>query len=129
MCWRRLAPIRLVPFSYFCTCWNVRPSFSPSFSWLIPNISRRMRTRAPTYLSVGFGDFLAIIWSCPRNERLEDLGSGQKRRNKDKLRRGKVHRSAGGGVSLTAHRIFIRPHLTGNSERHARVFQKNGRAS
>jgi len=25
------------------------------------NISRRMRTRDPTYLSVGFGDFFAII--------------------------------------------------------------------
>ena len=36
MCWRRLAPIRFVPFSYFCTCWNVRPSFSPSFSCSFP---------------------------------------------------------------------------------------------
>src|SRR5215475_9634981 len=53
--------MRFVPFSYFCTCWKVRPSFSPSFSWLIPSISLRMRTREPTYLSVGFGDFFAII--------------------------------------------------------------------
>jgi hypothetical protein len=26
ICCRRLAPMRFVPFSYFCTCWNVRPS-------------------------------------------------------------------------------------------------------
>jgi hypothetical protein len=25
ICCRRLAPIRFVPFSYFCTCWKVRP--------------------------------------------------------------------------------------------------------
>ena len=28
----KLAPMRLVPFSYFCTCWNVRSSALPSFS-------------------------------------------------------------------------------------------------
>ena len=32
MCCSRLAPIRLVPFSYFWTCWKVSPSLSPSFS-------------------------------------------------------------------------------------------------
>src|ERR1700732_52030 len=37
------------------------PSWSPSFSWLIDNIIRRMRTRLPTCLSIGFGVFLAII--------------------------------------------------------------------
>src|SRR6185295_14100194 len=63
ICCRRLAPIRLVPFSYFCTCWNVRPSASPSFSWLIPSIMRRIRTRLPTCLSVGLGAFLAITIS------------------------------------------------------------------
>jgi hypothetical protein len=26
---RRLAPMRLVPFSYFCICWKVRPYQSP----------------------------------------------------------------------------------------------------
>ena len=31
MCCKRLAPIRFVPFSYFCTCWNVIPRPSPSF--------------------------------------------------------------------------------------------------
>src|SRR5580704_14859068 len=61
ICCSRLAPMRLVPFSYFCTCWNVRPRASPSFSWLIDNIIRRMRTRLPTCLSIGFGVFLAII--------------------------------------------------------------------
>jgi len=54
ICCNRLAPMRLVPFSYFCTCWKVRPSASPSFSWLIASIRRRMRTRRPTYLSIGF---------------------------------------------------------------------------
>ena len=36
ICCSRLAPIRLVPFSYFWTCWKVRPRASPSFSWLMP---------------------------------------------------------------------------------------------
>ena len=52
--------MRLVPFSYFCTCWKVRPSASPSFSWLMLSIIRRMRTREPTCLSIGLGAFLAI---------------------------------------------------------------------
>src|SRR6266568_7101440 len=59
ICCNRLAPMRLVPFSYFCTCWKVRPRASPSFSWLIASIMRRMRTRLPTCLSMGFGAFLA----------------------------------------------------------------------
>src|SRR5262249_51112129 len=59
ICCKRLAPMRLVPFSYFCTCWKVRPSASPSFSWLIASIIRRMRTRLPTCLSMGLGAFLA----------------------------------------------------------------------
>src|SRR5262249_15435149 len=42
-------------------CWKVRPSESPSFSWLIPSIIRRMRTRLPTCLSVGFGAFFASV--------------------------------------------------------------------
>src|SRR6516162_6787754 len=57
----RLAPTRLVPFSYFWICWNVRPSASPSFSWLIPSMMRRMRTRLPTYLSTGLGALVAIV--------------------------------------------------------------------
>src|ERR1700674_4597751 len=56
----RLAPTRLVPFSYFCTCWKVRPSASPSFSWLMPSMMRRMRTRLPTYLSTGLGALVDI---------------------------------------------------------------------
>src|SRR5262249_46838276 len=50
--------MRLVPFSYFCTCWKVSPSASPSFSWLIASIMRRMRTQLPSCLSMGFGAFL-----------------------------------------------------------------------
>src|SRR5579863_4196508 len=62
----RLAPTRLVPFSYFCTCWNVRPSASPSFSWLMPSMMRRMRTRLPTYLSTGLGALVDIA-NAPRD--------------------------------------------------------------
>src|SRR5665213_3487285 len=62
----RLAPTRLVPFSYFCTCWKVRPRASPSFSWLMPSMMRRMRTRLPTYLSTGFGA-LVDISNTPRD--------------------------------------------------------------
>src|SRR6201747_2464084 len=56
----RLAPTRLVPFSYFWTCWNVSPNASPSFSWLMPSMMRRMRTRLPTYLSTGLGALVDI---------------------------------------------------------------------
>src|SRR6266481_2601685 len=56
----RLAPTRLVPFSYFWTCWKVRPKASPSFSWLMPSMMRRMRTRLPTYLSTGLGALVDI---------------------------------------------------------------------
>ena len=51
----RLAPIRLAPRSYFCTCWKVSPIASPSFSWLRPSMLRRSRSRAPTRTSIGFG--------------------------------------------------------------------------
>src|SRR5262245_63247623 len=54
---RRLAPMRFVPLSYFCTCWNVGPRPSASFSWLIPSIFRAIRTRLPTCLSTGLGVF------------------------------------------------------------------------
>src|ERR1700722_14568939 len=57
----RRAPTRFVPFSYFCTCWKVSPNASPSFSWLMPSMMRRMRTRLPTYLSTGLGALVDII--------------------------------------------------------------------
>src|ERR1039457_5443078 len=63
ICCSRLALMRLVPFSYFCTCWNVRSSASPSFSWLMLSNIRRIRTRLPTCLSVGLGSFLATLLS------------------------------------------------------------------
>src|SRR5262245_55564387 len=47
--------MRLAPLSYFCTCWKVRPSAAPSFSWLIASMRRRIRTRLPTWWSVRFG--------------------------------------------------------------------------
>jgi len=50
-----LAPMRFLPASYFCTCWNVIPSPSASLSWLIPSIIRRIRIRPPTCLSTGLG--------------------------------------------------------------------------
>ena len=61
ICCRRLAPILFVPFSYFCTCWKVRLSASPSFSWLMPSRTRRMRTRDPTCLSIGLGVFFTPL--------------------------------------------------------------------
>ena len=57
MSWSRLAPMRLTPFSYFWICWKVIPSAAPSFSWLIPTVMRRIRSRAPTWLSIGLGIF------------------------------------------------------------------------
>jgi hypothetical protein len=60
MCCRRLAPMRFFPLSYFCSCCMVSPRLSPSFSWLIPSINRRNRTRLPTCLSTGLGAFLTI---------------------------------------------------------------------
>src|ERR1700674_2260569 len=74
----RLAPTRLVPFSYFCTCWKVRPNASPSFSWLMPSMMRRMRTRLPTYLSTGLGALVDIIntpWHCACRLREERSGT------------------------------------------------------
>src|SRR5579883_2113384 len=69
----RLAPTRLVPFSYFWTCWKVRPSASPSFSWLMPSMMRRMRTRLPTYLSTGLGALVDIAdIPSERAERLQE---------------------------------------------------------
>ena len=50
--------MRFVPFSYFCTCWNVTPSASPIFDWDMPSMRRRMRRRCPTCLSVRSIPFL-----------------------------------------------------------------------
>ena len=66
---KRPTLMRLVPFSYFCTCWNVIPSASPSFVWLIPSIFRRIRTRLPTCLSTGLAAFLSIArFTMPPND-------------------------------------------------------------
>jgi hypothetical protein len=62
---------------------------------------------------VGFGDFFAIIW-MNRNVKLEEKRPDQKWRNKDKLRQGKVHRSAV-GLSLKRRRSFVRWYLIINS--------------
>jgi hypothetical protein len=69
-----------------------------------------MRTRDPTYLSVGFGAFFAIIWIYRNGELLRGLWV-QKWRNKDKLRRAKVHRNVR-VLSLKRRRVFVRWHLT-----------------
>src|SRR5438128_8664753 len=45
---RRLAPTRLLPFSYFCTCWKLTPSSCPNRSWDRPAASRAARMRSPT---------------------------------------------------------------------------------
>src|SRR3954454_15464360 len=80
MCCKRLAPIRFVPFSYFCTCWNVSPSPSPSVGWLIPSIIRRIRTRLPTCLSIGLGAFLAFCFTVPPNYHMRGRASRLRRR-------------------------------------------------
>ena len=72
----RLAPTRLVPFSYFWICWKVSPSASPSFSWLMPSMMRRIRTRLPTYLSIGLGALVAIANSPCRRAGKEAQASG-----------------------------------------------------
>src|SRR5690606_23106617 len=52
-----------------------------SFSWLMLNIIRRIRTRLPTCLSIGLGVFFAIKNSCvayrliPRNKEPMQCGS------------------------------------------------------
>jgi hypothetical protein len=52
-CCRRLALMRLEPFSYFWTCRNVSPRAFAMSVWLISSMSRRMRKWLPTCLSVG----------------------------------------------------------------------------
>ena len=68
MACRRLAPTRLVPFSYFWICWNVIPRFSPSFSWLIPSIFRA-KPDAASDMNIDrirlFLVFFSIIFSSP----------------------------------------------------------------
>ncbi len=39
---------------------NVRPKASPNFSWLMPRMTRRMRTRLPTCRSIGLGTFFTL---------------------------------------------------------------------
>src|SRR5262245_33322984 len=54
--------MRISPFSYFDTAIPVRPSLRPSSVWVIFIIRRRMRMCFPTFRSVGFGCFLALIF-------------------------------------------------------------------
>jgi hypothetical protein len=61
ICCSRLAPIRSVPVSYLCNCWRDTPIASPSTVRLMLSMSLPMRTRLPTCLSVGFGDFFVIV--------------------------------------------------------------------
>jgi hypothetical protein len=44
--------MRLVPRSYFWTCWNLMPSIVASFSWLNPRSARRRRNRDPICASM-----------------------------------------------------------------------------
>ena len=74
-----------------------------------------MRTRDPTYLSVGFGAFFAIIWIYRNDKLLRGLWV-QKWRNKDKLRRNKVHRNVR-VLSLKRRRVFVSYHLTNGRNR------------
>jgi hypothetical protein len=55
--------MRLVPFSYFCTWWKVRPSASASVDWDMPSFVRRRRSFVPTCLSIGCAPSLGIGFS------------------------------------------------------------------
>jgi hypothetical protein len=55
--------MRLAPFSYFCTCWNVRPRASASVDWDMPSLVRRRRSFVPTCLSIGCATSLGIGFS------------------------------------------------------------------
>src|SRR6266481_9209381 len=56
----RLEPTRLVPLSYFCTCWNERSSSSASAVRDMPSARRCPRINLPTCMSTGSGDFAAM---------------------------------------------------------------------
>jgi hypothetical protein len=45
-CCKRLALILFVPFSYFWTCWKLILTASPTWVWLRPKMSLRVRSRA-----------------------------------------------------------------------------------
>src|SRR4029077_16432271 len=81
-------------------------------------MSLRMRTRDPTYLSVGFGAFFAIIWIYRNGKLLRGLWV-QKWRNKDKLRRTKLHRNVR-VLSLKRRGVFVRSHLTSRRGKYLR---------
>jgi hypothetical protein len=87
-------------------------------------MSLRMRTREPTYLSVGFGAFFAIIWIY-RNGKLLRGPWVQKWRNKDKLRRSKVHRNVR-VLSLKRRRVFVRFYLINGREQNVAPLASQG---
>ena len=68
----RPAETRLVPFSYFCTCWNVRPIPSARLDWDRPRSSRSARILRPISTSSAPARRLRVapsrelIKSCPR---------------------------------------------------------------
>src|ERR1700682_6659385 len=105
MCCSLLAPIRFVPFSYFWTCWNVRPSALPSFSWLMFSINRRIRTRLPTCLSTGFGDFFML---CPHASQSSDDANCEDSQSSQRLTRTGVNSIR--GVPIDSY-LFIRQFL------------------
>jgi hypothetical protein len=51
----RGAPMRLLPFSYFCTCWNETPRRLASCACDMPLAMRQMRTLRPTATSMALG--------------------------------------------------------------------------
>ena len=54
----RLDPTRLVPFSYFCTCWNVSPSFYEQAGTIAVQAQGMAGNNLPTCMSTGNGDFV-----------------------------------------------------------------------
>src|SRR3954468_20799380 len=57
----RPAPTRFTPFSYFCTCWNVTPSWFASAVCDNPRDKRSILIRCPTSTSTGSGLFTDIV--------------------------------------------------------------------
>src|SRR5262249_44673978 len=58
---RRPVPIRLIPASYFCTCWNVMPSRPPSCACESPLAMRQRRTLRPTAMSIRLGRLAGLL--------------------------------------------------------------------
>ena len=72
--------MRLAPFSYFCTCWNVRPRSWARALCDMPRAFRSIRMRWPTSTSMESGAFFAMAISSA--DRVSALGRCFERRTR-----------------------------------------------